>query len=307
VRTIAGAPLIVDESEDAQRAYPRSAAVRRVHERATQYAPVMGSTAFFWGITAVALWDAPVPPGVLTFASADDASSDHRTFDPDILDVCVLWPNHAPRGAGVRGHALRPGFAWAVEHPTSGLRIASPASTWAGLPRYLSHPYDLVAVADFFVRIQRPPHSRPWETVAEPLTTVNQLQKALDAGRRYGIGQLKAALARVRTGAASRTETWTRLSLVDGGLPEPILDHDVFDHDRRFIATVDMAYPQWKIAIEYEGAHHGDGDQWERDIERIARLEAAGWRVIRVTRTLLFREPRALVARVRTAITERNR
>lgn len=148
---------------------------------------------------------------------------------------------------------------------------------------------------------------RPWQSVPGPLTTIAELAGVLDAGRRRGIGELRSALARVRTGSASRTETWTRLTILDAGLPEPVLDHDVFDHDRRFVARVDLAYPHWRIAIEYEGTHHGGRDQWERDIERQARLEAAGWRVIRVSRAMLFRDPRTVVARVAAAIAERSR
>ncbi|WEG09223.1 DUF559 domain-containing protein [Microbacterium horticulturae] len=129
----------------------------------------------------------------------------------------------------------------------------------------------------------------------------------MDAGRRRGIHHLRDALPRVRTGSASRPETWTRLTLIDGGLPEPVLDHDVLDHAERFVARVDQAYPQWKIAIEYEGAHHNTDQQWESDIERYARLEAAGWLVIRVSRTLLFQHPDLLVARVRDAIVRRSR
>lgn len=306
-RSIADAALVVDATDDAGRAYPRTPEVRRVHERATQYAPVMSPSAFFSGVTAAALWDTPLPRGVLAFPDERDPPCPHPSFDPDVLDVTVFWPAHAPRSAGVRGHAIRPGFAEPMAHPVSGLRLASPASTWAMLAGCLPHPYDLVAIADFFVHVRRPPHTRPWQTMPAPLATIAALTEMLDVGRRRGIGELRSALARVRAGSGSRTETWTRLTIVDAGLPEPVLDHDVFDHNRRFVARADLAYPHWRVAIEYEGTHHGARDQWERDIERQARLEAAGWRVIRVSRAMLFRDPRTIVARVDAAIAERNR
>ncbi|UUT36104.1 endonuclease domain-containing protein [Microbacterium elymi] len=251
------------------------------------------------------LWDAPVPRGLL--AADRDPEQPRPAFDPDVLEVGVFWPDRAPRGAGIRGHAIRPGLVWTVTHPVSGLRLTSPASTWAMLAGQLPHPYDLVAIADHFVRVQRPPHSRSWEDVPPPSATIDQLAAAVHAGRRRGITELRDALARVRTGAASRTETWTRLTLVDAGLPEPVLDHDVFDSHGRFVARVDMAYPEWKIAIEYDGTHHNDGQQWEHDVDRLARLEDEGWRVIRVTRTLLFAHPATMIARVRAAIAQRTR
>ncbi len=164
----------------------------------------------------------------------------------------------------------------------------------------LWHPYDLVAVADHLVRAPRAARG-----VLEPLATLGQLAQAVDAGRRIGVGRLRTALGRAREGVASRPETWTRLTLVDAGLPEPETDHLVLDAAGRFLARVDLAYPQWRIAIEYDGAHHGTGLQWERDVERYAALEAAGWRVIRVTRGMLFETPGLLAARVRAAIAAR--
>jgi len=293
-RSVIGASLIVDDEVDARRAYPRSDEEKSIHRRAMQFATVMPDDAFFAGVTAAVLWDAPVPKKLLT--GADDP-----------LDVGVLWPHRAPRHSGIRGHAFRPPLVYTVAHPVSGLRLASPASTWAMLATAVTHPYDLIAVADYFVRVIRPPYSRPNEPVAPPLATLKQLTAAVSAGRRQGVRFLRDAFPRVRTGSASRPETWTRLTLIDGGLPEPALDHDVFDHAGRFVARVDQAYPQWKITIEYEGAHHNTDEQWESDIERYARLEAAGWLVIRVSRTLLFQHPDLLVARVRDAIARRSR
>ncbi|WP_243062356.1 endonuclease domain-containing protein [Humibacter sp. RRB41] len=113
---------------------------------------------------------------------------------------------------------------------------------------------------------------------------------------------LRDALARVRTGSASRTETWTRLTLVDAGLPEPVLDYDVYDEHGMFLGCVDMAYPELRIAIEYDGQQHRtDSRQWMKDIDRIDRLVEEGWRVIRVTSSLLFQHPEELARRVRAA------
>jgi len=262
----------------------------------------MSENAFFIGVTAGALWDAALPDRIFR-----EWHGRAPEWDPDVLEVGVHWPRRAPRGHGVRGRALRPALVHPVTHPVSGLRLASPASTWALLALALRHPYDLVAAADSFVRVARPPHSRPDKRMPAPLATLAQLAAAAEAGRRAGVDRLRAALPLVRTGAASRTETWTRLTLIDGGLPEPLLDYDVFDELRRFIARVDMAYPQWKIIIEYDGEHHNSADEWEHDIDRYAALEAEGWLIIRVTRSLLFKTPDKLVARVRGAISRRSR
>lgn len=250
------------------------------------------------------LWDAPVPNRI--FLPPGDREPAYRLFDPDMLEVSVMWPGRAPRGSGVNGHAIRPGMGAMRVHPSTGLRIADPQTTWVMLAGMLPHPYDLVAVADHFVRVRRPRFHRPSESVDPPLATIGQLAEAIEAGRRRGGPQLRAALERVRTGSASRTETWTRLTLIDAGLPEPALDVDVFDGEGRWLGRVDMTYPQWRIAVEYEGIHHSAGGQWESDIDRYARLEQAGWKVIRVTRRMLFQFPETIAQRVRAAIAERS-
>ncbi|MCU4673985.1 endonuclease domain-containing protein [Microbacterium fluvii] len=267
---------------------------------------MMPSDCFFSHITAAVLWGAPVPDRIFDVAAlARNPPPTYPIFDPEVLHVARLWPGRAPRGRGVSGHAVRSGFAHKVTHPESGLRLASPASTWAMLGRMLPHPYDLIAVADHFVRVHRDPVTR--EVVRPGLATLAQLTAAVEAGRRVGGAALREALPRVRVGAVSRTETWTRLTLIDAGLPEPALDFDVYNEYGTFIACVDMAYPALKTAVEYEGAHHASAGQWESDIDRYAALEAAGWRIVRVTKRMLFVTPRQLVSRVGAVLAERSR
>ena len=49
------------------------------------------------------------------------------------------------------------------------------------------------------------------------------------------------------------------------------------------LGWVDLAFPEERLAIEYEGAYHFEGAQIVRDDARFARLIAAGWRVIRLS------------------------
>ena len=50
------------------------------------------------------------------------------------------------------------------------------------------------------------------------------------------------------------------------------------------IGEVDMAWPELKIAMEYEGRHHTDPDVLRRDVARFDAMIEMGWIVIRVTR-----------------------
>jgi very-short-patch-repair endonuclease len=68
--------------------------------------------------------------------------------------------------------------------------------------------------------------------------------------------------------------------------------------DGALVARVDLAWPEARLAIEYEGAYHFEGSQIIRDDARLDRLAAAGWRVIRLSAADLD----AVVARVREAL-----
>jgi len=250
------------------------------------FATHAGRHEFFSHLTAAALWGAPSP------------------FVRDRIDVSVLAPARAPRGRGVHGHQLHPDATAVVTSP-QGWPVTDPPTTWTLLGGILRHPYDLVAVADALVRDDRVAGPNGWVR-APAVCTIDALSAAARvADGRRGIVAVREALPRVRRGAASRMETWTRLTLVDAGLPEPMLDLDVYDR-LGFVGCVDLAYPEHRIAIEYEGDHHRtSAQQWHRDVEKHERLARAGWRVIRVTRELLLQRPGVLAATVRAAIAQR--
>ncbi|WFR73573.1 DUF559 domain-containing protein [Prescottella defluvii] len=61
---------------------------------------------------------------------------------------------------------------------------------------------------------------------------------------------------------------------------------------------VDMAWERWRVIVEYDGDHHFEPEQRNRDVERCNALEAAGWRVIRVKARQLVHGRATLVAQV---------
>ncbi|MEV5072140.1 hypothetical protein MRBLMI12_003795 [Microbacterium sp. LMI12-1-1.1] len=276
-----------EDDRDQEGGHPLEVA-RDAHRRAArQFTAHMHPHEFFSHATAALLWDLPMP------AVADR------------IDVSVIAPHRAPSGRGVRGHQLAGPQVTTTPH-AEGFAITSPASTWAQLGATVKHPYDLTAIADAVIRTPRIPGPQG-RVLRAAHSTVADLVVELGRGRRIGIRELEEAVRRTRPGAASRPETWTRLTLVDAGLPEPTLDHDVYDERGVFVGCVDLAYIALKIAIEYEGDHHRvDAAQWARDIQKHDRLAELGWRVIRVTRADVFEHPGELVVRVRGALRSRS-
>lgn len=104
--------------------------------------------------------------------------------------------------------------------------------------------------------------------------------------------------------AESEMETLLRRALVAGGLPEPVMQHEVMDRLGRFVARVDAAYPGARIAIEYDSnLHHSGRLAIARDGERRSRLLAAGWRPFTATLSEVRGGCRTLVPAIRALLT----
>jgi hypothetical protein len=121
-----------------------------------------------------------------------------------------------------------------------------------------------------------------------------------------GLTRLRRVLPLVDGGAESPQETVARLVLIDAGLPAPQTQVEIFGEYGEFIARVDMAYEDVKVAIEYDGPQHWtDPLVRQRDIDKGVALAELHWHVIRVSSDLLYRRRGTYVHRVSTALHER--
>ncbi|MGY1752639.1 endonuclease domain-containing protein [Blastococcus sp. SYSU D01042] len=118
--------------------------------------------------------------------------------------------------------------------------------------------------------------------------------------RSRGSAQARQVAALADGLAQSPPETRLRLLIHRSSLPTPVAQLEI-RHDRRFVARVDFAFPEQKLAVEYDGAWHGEPSQLGRDRARLNRLLAAGWRVLFVTAADM-RDPGAVLARIASAL-----
>ena len=78
---------------------------------------------------------------------------------------------------------------------------------------------------------------------------------------------------------------------------------DVLDASGHRIAIADLAYPEYRVIVEYDGEHHcTDRDQNARDVDRLDDLVQAGWRVIRFNATHVGARRLERMVRVRQAL-----
>ncbi|WP_431245274.1 endonuclease domain-containing protein [Leifsonia xyli] len=207
-----------------------------------------------------------------------------RLAEDERVHVSVAAPARAPQITGVAGHVAS--RSCLVQR--DGLPIPEPADVWIELAASLRRE-ELVIAGDFLV--------------ASELATVEDLLQAADRARgRRGVSRAKRAIPLIRPGSESPGESTLRIVLQDAALEPPELNYRIHARDGAFVARVDMAYPDQRLVIEYEGDYHRViRDQWHKDIRRQSRLEDLGWRVIRATAADLA-DPTALLARVRRAL-----
>lgn len=116
-----------------------------------------------------------------------------------------------------------------------------------------------------------------------------------------GCRQVREAVGLADGLAGSPQETRLRLLLHRSALPRPVAQFVVRDATG-FVARVDFGWPDAKVALEYEGAWHGETPQQvAADRRRLNRLREAGWTVVFVTARDLY-QPDRLVARVADAL-----
>jgi very-short-patch-repair endonuclease len=243
-----------------------------VQDRCALLLPRLEPHQFFCATTAADLHAMPLP----AWCSDED------------LHVGAIAPAREPRIPGVAGHRYALGF----EDLTlaRGMPVPSLAETFAQLGNTLPVD-DLVCVADHLLTtgaVER-----------------EDLMAVAGVARRRGALALREAVDAARPGSESRQETKTRLVLVRAGLPEPEVNWVLRTPSGRFVARLDLAYPQFRVCVEYDGRQHALGDQFERDADRWAEIEAEGWVLIRVLAHHLREQQPEIVRRVARALRSR--
>jgi AbiEi antitoxin C-terminal domain/Protein of unknown function (DUF559) len=119
--------------------------------------------------------------------------------------------------------------------------------------------------------------------------------------------RLAPALAEMDGRSESLRESLLRLLVVEAGFPRPTPQHVVRDAGGRFVARVDLAWPDLRLALEYDGSHHDQPGQVALDRRRLNALHVCGWRVLVIDRHQLADESRVvgLVREMRVAARHR--
>jgi hypothetical protein len=244
----------------------------------------LDDTSILTSLSAARVWGAPLPA---------THSGDWR------IHLARRRGFSFPRRANVVGHVLTFFPDEVLEY--DGVRLTSPARTWLDLAGLLTVE-ELVAVGDYLVCCHGPAFPMPRAAIC----SIDDLRDVIGRHRGMrGVRTAREAVELVRVGSDSVPETRMRLALVDAGLPEPVLNHVLFDSRGVPVLWPDAAYPRWGIALQYDGGHHAGTEQHLRDIDRQDRTEIHGWLEVRIGKHHLEGDRPAVVPRVRRALQSR--
>lgn len=240
-------------------------------------------------------------------------------FDHELL--CRAVALLMPAEAALAGRSAASWFGAAFAGGRDAVTVIVPAlSPWRGPRGVRIHRTDLgpadVTVVEEDIRVTCPLRTA-WdvatlERTADAVATLDGLLRsgAVDAGElaalhhgaagRWRGQRARRAFALADGRAQSPAESWVRVACHLAGLPAPVPQFVVVE-DGAWLGQVDLAWPEAKLIVEYEGAYHFDGEQVVKDDARYERLIAAGWRVIRLLAADL-RDLDGVVVRIRTAL-----
>jgi len=115
---------------------------------------------------------------------------------------------------------------------------------------------------------------------------------------RTGNGQLKVLRFGIEPGAQAESERRMHRLLRRAGLNGWVPQYEIqLPSGSRYL---DVAFPEQRVALEVDGrrTHDDKSDRFDDDRARQNELVALGWRVLRVTWTMLTRRPDALVHQI---------
>jgi very-short-patch-repair endonuclease len=205
------------------------------------------------------------------------------------LDVTVPR-SHGTRRAGIRRRELAPGHVIEVR----GIRCTDGLQTLV----------DLAAELD----------DTAWEAALESalrrgLTSIGEVECAARGSVR-GVTRMRRVLA-LRPADAPPTESLLETLMVQlarrvPGLPPPRRQVEVFTASGRFVARVDLAWPELGLFIELDGQHHQFQPVYDARRET-AIVAATGWLCGRFTWREVVRVPAATTRRLADLVDQARR
>lgn len=237
-------------------------------ERAALLQPLLGRDFRVSHLSAGHLWGFPLSP--------------HLAWIHDLLDEVPLAPRHDERphlsrahcrpSQSARGHVLHRGLGLPPVEGLWGAQVTSALETLLALQDILPG-WRGVAAIDFLLA-----HGTSM-TPRSPMSVV-ELERELDALPPHvrGAQSVRRGLSLAAERTWSPMETVLRLVVQHWGFPLPVPNVHVMLPGQGS-AYVDLAWPEVKVGLEYNGRGHYLDPGYAEEMHRLNQLQEAGWRI----------------------------
>lgn len=245
----------------------------------TEEAKRAGKKLLFGMTTSLALQSVPIP------ADCDLDSAKLHTVSS--VKSKRFRTRHAPLQTHIWKHAAKAANVEMNQH----VFALDLFHVWAQLAPYVSFE-SLIVLGDAVITAtsKQPVLAKDRDAAA----IYQDLVKFVEQFTRFrGRPSCVRALPLISPGADSPKESEERLSLVAHGIPQPVANYVV--PDAAFASgapiTLDLAWPEFKVAVEYDGDHHRTSKtQWRRDQEKRGVLVGRRWLVFVATAASIANE-----------------
>lgn len=253
---------------------------REITKRCTDVAQQLGRPVLFGMTTSLMLQSVPLP---------DDC-------DLDSDEIHTVSSSHKARLRAInpptKPHIWKPLSSAQNVRINKYVYTLDLAHTWAQLATHISLE-SLVILGDaILTAIARKPSLANGRTPDEVHSDFVQQIVSLPKFNAKSI--CVTALEFIRPRVDSPMESKTRLTTTTYGIPQAVTNYTVpgITFKNGAPITLDLAWPEFRVAIEYDGDHHRtDKAQWRRDHDKRELLRHHQWIIIIVTAASLIDEP----------------
>lgn len=250
-----------DYSHDEQSHGKRHVSASEEFERCIEVSQRSRNTLTFCGLSAIRIFGMPEPESIIE--------------NPAPVHVCVSQQTHRTRLRGARFICwTQPHTTYPMHYGEHILEIIDPVTASLQMLRFIPKE-EAVVLFDALLRRDAP----------HRLQTHNDLHEQLNTTRKFP-GKVKGqwALRHTQEGTDSAMESRLRLKLIAARFPCPDVNHKIVHPMTGEIWFADLAYPELRIAIEYQGqAFHSTRESLVRDSRKMAALQGLAWNVVPVT------------------------
>jgi hypothetical protein len=167
------------------------------------------------------------------------------------------------------------------------LSVTSPSRTWI----------DVAAVVPAGALLALTDQMLAWGFPADAFPRI------LDRSRgRRGVARARSVLPCADTLAGSPMESVLRWLIHEAGLPRPVLQHVIRDAAGVFLGQVDLAWPEHRVVVEFDGDLHRERSVFVHDLRRQNGIVLAGWQVLRFTSADVLGRPSVVVGTIAGAL-----